>query len=373
MSITLSKRSSRIDTSAIRSVFDLAQTISNPLDLSIGQPDFPVPQKVKQAIQKAIQENKTSYTITKGILPLREKIASVYHLEYGCKYDPNNILISHGVANILFFLFQVLFNPNDVVILIEPYFLIYRSLAEYHQLQIEYLNENFSEQDIQELYKRIKNPKAILFSSPSNPTGYILQKEQIKLICEYARKNNTLVISDEIYKQYDYEGIFYSPANIFPENTIILNGFSKSHSMTGLRVGYILVHHSLSKIVDNIANLQQYSSVCSPTPMQWGALVALDTSVEFFVNVMKKRRNIVLSLLQGKTSFSYPSGAFYVFPEIPIDCNIFVKKAIANKLLVVPGSIFERGKNHIRISYAQDESILKKAMEVLLHLIVSDK
>ena len=311
--------------------------------------------------KNAIAENQNSYTLTKGVLQLREAIANHYTIEYGCEYDSNNVIVSNGTANLLFLLFQVLFDPGDAIIVLEPYFLIYHALSKYHKMSIFYLNEDFSEDDIARLYSLDKKPKSIIFSSPSNPSGYILKKSQIELICQYARKYNTIIISDEIYKLYDYENIFYSPANIFPENTLLLSGFSKSHSMTGLRIGYLLANQTQSLIINSVADLQQYSSVCAPAPVQWGALVALETSIKDNMQKMKERRDIVISYLKDKTNFTYPSGAFYVFPEIPTNCDEFVQKALQKSLLVVPGNIFQRSQNHVRISYAQDKKILVKS------------
>lgn len=363
----LSNKIHQIDTSAIRRVFDLAAKIKNPINLSIGQPDFPVPENVKEALIKAVQDNKNAYTQTQGIVPLREAISEKWQ-QQGFQVEPNDIVISTGVASLLYLLFEALFNEGDELVLVDPYFLIYGSLAEYHKLKIHYLPEGFSDEQIQKLHKE-KNIKAIIFSSPSNPSGTILEKTQVQKIIELAKATNSLVISDEIYQSFDYEKNFFSTASLFPEGTITLNGFSKSHAMTGLRVGYMGVPKNLSQISNKVATLQQYSVVCAPAPAQWAAIEALKTPLVKEVELMKKRRDIVLKKLSSVTSLGRLDGAFYAFLQLPVHSNEFVELAIKRNLLVVPGSIFSQNPNTLRISYAVQEEILEKGLDILTELI----
>ncbi len=371
----LSERIHHIDTSEIRRVFDLAKKIKNVKDLSIGQPDFPVPQAVKEELIKAIRENKNAYSQTQGILPLREALSKKYHSR-GISISPENIVISTGVASVLFLLFQTIFNKKDKILLIDPYFLIYQSLVDYHQLNAFYLPENFSREDIDQLITQnnIDGLKAIVFASPSNPTGKILSREQISLLGQLAEKNNALLISDEIYEAFDYDGLFMHTASLFPKRTLTLSGFSKSYAMTGLRVGYLAAPLSLSMVVEKIAALQQHSIVCSPQPAQWAALKALDTPISKEIELMKGRREIVFKALEGVVSFSsHPDGAFYVFPIIPQNSKEFTRRAIERELLIVPGYIFSRNQNTVRISYAQNETILKEGLKIFCELIKDKK
>lgn len=368
-----SKRSERIDTSEIRKVFDLAASIKNPINLSIGQPDFAVPQAVKESMVQAILDDKNAYTQTQGILPLREALSSHWQ-KSGIDIHPENIVVSTGVASILFMLFEVLFNEGDTIILIEPYFLIYKALADFHKLNIIYLDEDYTQEDIETLLKQpgAENIKAAIFSTPSNPTGKILSKDQFRSLTPLVDKG-TLLISDEIYNAYDYDNKFSSCAAIHPQSTVTLGGFSKSHAMTGLRVGYIGVPSNLSAITAKIATLQQYSIVCSPQPAQWAAITALETPIESELKLMKNRRDLVVSKLKDKVSFRYPDGAFYLFAEINRDSSEFIVDAIENRLLVVPGYIFSRNKKSIRISYAQKEEILEEGLDIFVKLATSSE
>ena len=367
---SLAKRINRIDASEVRRSFDLASTIKNPKNLSIGQPDFAIPEPVQEAMIQAIRDNKTAYTQTQGILPLREAL-SEYYYSHQILIKPENIVVSAGVASVLFLLFEVLFNPNDNILLIDPYFLLYQSLANYHKLKIHYLSENFTKQHIQKFKQlfKFKNLKAIIFATPSNPTGKILDKKQLKMLAQLADEFGAILISDEIYAAYDYEHKFTHTASIYMENTLTLSGFSKSHAMTGLRVGYIAAPNQLSHIIEKIATLQQYSIVCSPQPAQWGGLQALKTPITNELNIMKRRRKIVLTSLKGKVSFTNPDGAFYIFPKIPITGKDFVTQAFKRDLLLVPGHIFTKDPYSIRLSYVQKEDILQEGLDIFCKLL----
>jgi len=368
-----SDRINQIDSSEIRKIFDLAGKLESPKNLSIGQPDFPVPDIIKEALIQAVMENKNSYTPTQGILPLREKLSEQW-LGEGIDIHPDNILVSAGVAGLLYLLFDVIFNPGDQILIVEPYFLLYESLSVFHGLQKTYIPEDFDEATIEKLFLVSDfNPKAVIFSSPSNPTGKIMNRDQLVLLGKIAKKYNCFIISDEIYRAFDYDKKFISAASIVPERTITLGGFSKSHSMTGLRVGYMGVHKELSGFLQKMSALQQYSIVCSPAPSQWAALVALDHPLTTHLDVFRKRRNRVLELLRDKTNFPYPDGAFYVFPETPVNSREFVKKAIEAELLIVPGYIFTKNENTVRISYAQRDDLLEEGLYIFLNILESVK
>ncbi|MES0489765.1 MAG: pyridoxal phosphate-dependent aminotransferase [Leptospirales bacterium] len=365
----LSSSVQRIDTSEIRKLFDLAEKIKDPVNLSIGQPDFPVPQAVKDAFAKAVYDDKNAYTMTQGILPLREAICAKWQEENGFSVSPENTIVSAGVASLLYLLYEALLNPGEEIILTDPYFVIYDTLAKLRGVKVTFIPENFTEDDLNVLRKSGVNPKAIIFANPSNPTGLVLSKEQLQLLANYAEEKDALLISDEIYEAFDYDKTFTSCAPIAPDRTITLGGFSKSHAMTGMRVGYMGVASNLRPILSKVAALQQYSIVCSPQPAQWAALTALQTSIEGEISMMKKRRNLVQDILGDRVSYAHPGGAFYVFPEIPIDCVEFSKRAIERELLVVPGYIFSNKRNTIRISYAQPEEKIKKGLKIFLEIV----
>lgn len=365
----LSQNAARIDSSEIRKLFDLAKDLKEPIDLSIGQPDFPVPVAVKEAMIKAVRDDKNFYTQTQGILPLREALCEKWQAEQNISIQPEHVLVSAGVASILYLLFEALFDEGDELLLIDPSFVIYPSLAKMKNLKVRYLSEEFGESDIDELLEDSTfSPKAVVFATPSNPTGRILLRNQIEGLARYAEKTGALLVSDEIYQAFDYEGKFFSAASILPDQTISLGGFSKSHAMTGLRVGYMGVSAALSALLNKVAAMQQYSVVCASQPAQWAALEALKTPLDKEFALMKSRRDLTINALKGKVNYPSPDGAFYIFPEVPIDSREFVKEAIKRSLLVVPGHIFSQKPNHVRISYAQKDELLQKGLDIFLQL-----
>jgi len=367
----LSEHGKKIETSEIRKLFDLAAKLENPIDLSIGQPDFPVPEPVIEAYIKALRENKNGYTPTQGIAPLREAIAEKWK-QGGVEIEPRNILVSAGVASLLYLLYDALFDTGDQIVVVEPYFVIYQTLGVMHGLDIRYLPENFSQEDIDRLVAEPGfSPKAVIFSSPSNPTGKIIEKGQLQLLAPIVERYRSILISDEIYSAYDYQGKFVSTASIYPENTITLGGFSKSHAMTGLRVGYLGVPVSMEPLLQKVAAMQQYSIVCSPQPAQWAAVTALHTSITPLIEKMKSRRDLIAQPLSEVAEVGSPDGAFYLFVRTPVDGGEFARKAIEKELLVVPGHIFSRDPNYVRVSYAQKEETLQKGLSILVGLLES--
>lgn len=373
----LAERIHGIDTSEIRKVFDLAAKIKNPLNLSIGQPDFPVPQPVKEAIAKALEDNKTGYTPTAGLVELREAIQEFLKQKTAANYLPENMIVSTGVASILFLLFQAIVDKDDAVLLIDPYFLIYPALVKYHGAKIFTVTENFDAAEIAALEARLaeakKKLKLIIFASPSNPTGKILSREQLTLLSDLAEKQDAIIAADEIYCAFDYESKQVSMASVNPERTLTLNGFSKSHAMTGLRVGYLAAPMRYAEIVQKMVTLQQYTMVCAPHAVQWGAITALKTGIEAELKFMRKRRDFVYKKLSEVTTLPFPDGAFYVYPAIPIDSADFVAQAIERRLLLVPGYIFSANRKSIRISYATREEVLEEGCEIFCKMVNENK
>ncbi|HRP69129.1 MAG TPA: aminotransferase class I/II-fold pyridoxal phosphate-dependent enzyme [Turneriella sp.] len=369
----LTSRIHGIDTSEIRKVFDLAAKIQNPLNLSIGQPDFPVPQPVKEAMEKAIQDNCTAYTPTAGLVALREAIGTFLQPKIGYKTLSDNIIVSTGVASILFLLFQTIIEKGDAVLMVDPYFMIYQALIRYHEGKEYTIPEHFGQSEVDALRARLKKEgvrlKLIIFASPSNPTGKILNREQLELLKTLAEENDAVIASDEIYAAFDYEHKHTSMATLAPEHTLTLNGFSKSHAMTGLRVGYLAAPERLKTIVQKMVTLQQYTVVCAPHVMQVAAITALKTPIDAELKFMRKRRDLVYGILSQATTLPYPDGAFYVYPDIPIDSADFVTKAIERRLLLVPGHIFSANRKSIRISYAVKEEILEEGARIFSKLV----
>ncbi|MEQ9363390.1 MAG: aminotransferase class I/II-fold pyridoxal phosphate-dependent enzyme [Leptospirales bacterium] len=371
-----SERMARIDTSEIRRMFALAATLRNPINLSIGQPHFPAPQAVRAAISEALGRNQTAYTQTQGIIELRERLARKFQDVNGFAAHPDQILISSGVSSLIQLLFMATIDPGDRVLLTDPAFLIYRSLLEFLGARIEYIPENFSPADIAAYRAADRKAaasdrargtlKLIIFCTPSNPSGHVMSEDQIRMLANLAEDQGALLVADEIYELFDYEGRFKSAAAIYP-NTVTFMGYSKSYSMTGLRLSATT---GPAAIVKAMTTLQQYTVVCAPAPVQWAGIAALDLDMSAYVAEYKKNRDYCLERLQAKLEFTYPAGAFYIFARVPGGDREFVERAIQEKeLLVVPGRIFSRDQDRVRISYATDSATLERGLDALLDLV----
>lgn len=355
---------SRINASAIRRVFDLAAQKKDPINLSIGQPDFPVPEAVKEAFIQAIQENKTAYTQTQGLLSLRQKLADKLGQENNLmgweqnELTADNILVSSGVSSLLYLLFAVLVDPGDEILLVDPYFLIYEALAGYFQAKATYIDQdNLIEELEQKAHDRVK---FILFSSPSNPTGHIFGAETLKKAATILDRHGIWAISDEIYEKFDYENCHFSIGSHYP-NTITLNGFSKSFAMTGLRLGYAAAPQ---KILNQMATIQQYTFVCAPHPSQIAGELVMEVDLNHYVREYQKRRDYMFEELKEHFELAKPGGAFYLFPRLKntkqkITAERFAELAIDKDVLIVPGHIFSQREGGFRISYATSMEKLK--------------
>lgn len=359
----LSERMHKIDSSQIRKIFDLAAKLPNPINLSIGQPHYPTPEPIVEELCRAVRNGHTAYTPTQGILALRERLAEKFRSVNQFSASPEDILVSSGVSSLLQLLFQCVIDKGDRVLLIEPYFLIYKSMLDFYGAKVETVPEHFKEEDIRSVDQN--GLKMILFCSPSNPSGYILKETQLRALGELAEQSGALMVSDEIYEAFDYDGAFRSAASIYPK-TVTLMGFSKTYSMTGLRLAAAT---GPSHIIKAMTVLQQYSVVCAPAPVQIAGIKALDTDVSQYVDHYRQNRDYCIEQLKTKYRFHHPDGAFYIFAEVAEQDTDFVARAIQEKqLLLVPGNIFTSSKNHVRISFAAPRETLEKGISALKEL-----
>ena len=361
----ISQRSKRIDSSGIRKVFDLARSLKDPVNLSIGQPDFDVPDAVKQAGIQAIQDGYNGYTPTQGLPVLREKMQAAVDAEYG--HDDRQVFVSSGTSGGLVLAMQALVDPGDEVILFDPFFVMYEPLIQLVDgvpvLIDTYPNFKI---DIGKVEAAITDKtKLIILNSPSNPTGYVPSQEEVDALGKLCLEKGIVLISDEIYRHFDYDGDFHSPAHVNP-NTIVIDGFSKSHAMTGWRLGMV---HGPAEIISTMLKVQQYSFVCAPQPAQWAGMEAMDVDIAPYVDTYRTKRDRIVDALSGKYEIVKPGGAFYVFPKAPWGTGSeFVAKAIENNLLIIPGNIFSESDTHFRISYAASDDSIERGIEILLQL-----
>jgi aspartate aminotransferase len=210
--------------------------------------------------------------------------------------------------------------------------------------------------------------KLIVVNSPSNPTGVVYTEEEVRKLARVAAEREIIVMTDEIYERFCYDGDCASIASYY-DKSLVLRGFSKAYGMTGWRLGYVAAHESLGDVIDEMAKMQQYTFVCGPTPFQAAALVALDCDVSDYVDLYRKKRDMVYDGLKDKFELVRPGGAFYAFVRAPGGCGTeFVEKAIANNVLIIPGNVFSERDSHFRISYATSEEKILRGLEILRSL-----
>ncbi|MCF6154753.1 MAG: aminotransferase class I/II-fold pyridoxal phosphate-dependent enzyme [Candidatus Brocadia sp.] len=361
----IAHRMSKIDSSGIRKVFDLAQKMRNPVNLSIGQPDFDVPEEIKNEAIKAIKDGTNKYTVTQGIPELRNGLLKRLQKERGVNAE--SIMITSGVSGALTLAFMVLVNPEDEVLIPDPAFVSYKHLVNFCGGKPVFID---TYPDFKLTAARIqphitKKTTTLIINSPANPTGALCTSQELKEIAELARKHNLVVISDEIYHDYDYNHEFDSIGRYY-EKTLILDGFSKSFAMTGWRMGYAA---GPANIISEMIKLQQYTFVCAPSPAQYAVAKSLDTDLSNYIASYKKKRDLMYDGLKDNYNMIRPGGAFYLFPQVPWGTDEeFVTTAIQKNLLIIPGSVFSERHTHFRISYAASEETLKQGIDILNNL-----
>ena len=370
--INPASRTKTIELSQIRKMFEV--TNPNAINLGIGEPDFDVPQNIKDAMKKSIDENDTHYTSNKGIIELREEIVKKLKKENGISTNPDNIIVTAGASEALFMCAQAFIESGDEVILPNPSFLSYEAcinIAGGTIIPVDCKMENEFKLKASDVQDRISSKtKAIMLNSPSNPTGAVMEKEDIKAIADLSMDHDFLIISDEIYEKIIYGKKHYSPAK-YSDNVITLNGFSKTYAMTGLRIGYLTANEAFT---EELLKIHQYNIACASTTSQRGAYEALtgpQDEVNKMVNEFEKRRDLIVSRLNemGYETVN-AEGAFYVFPKI--DDEDFVVKAAKAGVITVPGAAFgSNGKGHVRMSYANSYENIEKAMTILEERVVN--
>jgi aspartate aminotransferase/aminotransferase len=365
----LADRTANFDSSGIRKVFDLAAKMANPINLSIGQPDFPVPNAVKDAAIAAIRGDKNGYSVTQGIPDLLARLQRLVDEQYG--HTDRRVLLTSGTSGALVLAMLAMINPGDEVILFDPYFVMYPALVGMVGGRCVVVD---TYPDFRIDHERVAaaitpRTKVILMNSPANPTGAVASESEVRALAELAARHNVALVSDEIYREFCYDGPLASPAR-WNDQTIVVDGFSKTYGATGWRLGFV---HGPSAIIDKLTMIQQYTFVCAPHPLQWAALAALDVDMSEHRNGYRNRRDLVVGGLQDAGyRVTRPSGAFYVFPQVPEHSGTgtdFVARAIAKELLIIPGGIFSGRDTHFRISYAASEATLERGLHVLRELI----
>ncbi len=362
----IAARTARFDSSGIRKVFELARSLKDPINLSIGQPDFEVPAEVRRSAIDAIESGKNGYSPSQGMPVLRDKLQAQVDAEFG--HADRQVFVTSGTSGALVMAMMALVNPGDEVILFDPYFVMYAPLLELVDGKAVIVDTypTFAI-DVDRVRAAITpRTKAILLNSPANPTGYVATDAEVRALANLAAEKNVCLISDEIYRPFCYDGPFATPAK-YNDQTLVIDGFSKSHAMTGWRVGYA---HGPSAVIDTMIKLQQFTFVCSPQPAQWAAATAIDIDIASHIADYRRKRDRFIDGIRDSYEVQTPGGAFYAFPKVPQGSGTdFVARAVKEEsLLVIPGGIFSQRDTHFRVSYAATDATIDRGIEALLRL-----
>lgn len=371
VSSLIAQRAHNIDASGIRKVFDLAAKLKDPINFSIGQPDFDVPDLIKEKAIEAIRAGKNRYTPTQGIAELIAPVKARVCADTQWP-DPGILILSGTSAGLMLAMFATL-NPGDEVLFLDPYFVMYKHLPTMCGA-VPVPVDTYP--DFRLHPERIEaaitpRTKLLVFSSPCNPTGITFSKAELAAVADIAKRHNLLVISDEIYDAFCYEP-HQSIAALLPEQCLLLKGYSKTYGMTGWRLGYAA---GPKAIINEMTKLQQYTFVCAPSMVQYAALeIALTNHVDMtpFIHAYQQKRDKVVNGLKDLFEINQPGGAFYVFPRVPGDGKVsateFAQRAIDKNLLFIPGNVFSGRDTHFRISYATSDAKLDRGIAVLCEL-----
>lgn len=377
----ISRNVQSIELSGIRKFFNKVSKVPDAISLTLGQPDFKVPEGIKEAMIKAIQEDKTTYTSNEGILELRKEISN-YLNNNNIKYGSDEICLTIGGSEGLLSTFTAIINPEDKVLIATPAYPAYESCVKL--LGGKVINYNLNSDfaiDCDKLEQIIKNekPKVLVVSYPSNPTGAILSKEDRDKIYEIIKRNEIIVVTDEMYGALCFDDEYYSIAQFedIKHRVILVSGFSKMFSMTGLRLGYVCADR---KYLESIIKVHQYNVSCAPSIVQWAACEGLKNCLDD-VEVMRKefirRRDYVYNRLKDmELDVNMPKGAFYIFPSIKkfgIKSEEFCDRLLyEGKVAAVPGSAFGAGgEGYMRISYSYSMEQLEEGLNRIENFIKS--
>jgi len=385
----ISTRAHSVDASGIRRVSELGKTLVGAINLSIGQPEFPVPMVVKQAAVDAILADRNGYTANPGLDELRGAIARRLRADVGWNCQAPGVvgdcglMITAGTSGALMLACMAVLNEGDELLIPDPYFVMYPHLAGMCGAKPVVCDTYPDFRLTAARVERLITPrtKALIYNSPGNPSGVVGTTQDCRELLELCRRKNILLISDEIYDEFTFSesanerwadgsrSLCPSPARVggSHEDVLLVRGFGKTYGCTGWRLGYCA---GPSALIEQMVKLQQYSFVCAPTPLQWGVLAALDVDMAPQVKIYQNRRDRVVARLSKYTEVAVPGGAFYAFFAVPArlkeTAHQFCERGIAqHKLLSIPGKVFSIRDTHVRISFAVSDANLDRGLDAL--------
>ncbi len=360
----LSARVQGIERSGIREIFDRLPQAEDPINLTMGEPDFDVPEPIKNAAKQAIDTGFNKYTPTQGIPALREAIRE-YLETSGIPVE--EVMITAGVSGGLLLAVLALVNPGDEILIPDPYFVMYKYVVLLAGGKPVFLDTYPDFKLKPDQLERAITPKSklLLFNYPNNPTGAILNASETDAIAEVIKRHNLLVISDEIYDRFVFDGETHQSISTRGVPTLVLGGFSKTFGMTGWRLGYAA---GPAWLIRQMITMQQYSFTCANSVAQVASVNAFSCDMSSQIADLEKRRNLIY---RGLTDLGFqptrPQGAFYIFTPVPPGYNsrTFAEACIRRELFLIPGNAFSQKDTHFRISFAASEVQLRRALDAL--------
>lgn len=366
-----------IQPSGIRKFFDIANTMDDVISLGVGEPDFRTPWQIRSAGIRALESGKTRYTSNRGLEEFRREISKYVKRKYNLSYSPEKeILITVGGSEAIDAAIRAIINPGDEVIIPQPSYVCYEPmtrLAGGVPVILDMKAENEFKLTKKELLASItEKTKAVILPYPSNPTGAIMERDDLEEIADVLKDKNIIVISDEIYAELTFGGAKHVSIAEIPEmreRTIVINGFSKAFSMTGWRLGYAM---GPAELISQINKIHQYAIMCAPTVSQYAAIEALrscDEDVERMCEEYDARRKIIVNgFSELGLECREPKGAFYAFPSIQstgLSSEEFCEKLLfSKKVALVPGTAFGKsGEGFVRASYCYSVNHIKEALK----------
>jgi len=361
--------------SGIRRFFDMTTELEDVISLGVGEPDFVTPWHIRETCIHALERGYTSYTTNQGLFELRKEIADTFRRDHSVDYDPDSeILITTGVSEGIDLVMRSILNRGDEVIVPEPCYVSYTPTVVFAggvPVTVSTRIENGFKVTSEQIKGKItEKTRAILINYPNNPTGATMEKKDLEEIADVAIEHGLIVISDEIYDKLTYDGkhTCFSSLNGMMDNTVVFNGFSKSHAMTGLRIGYALGNHD---IIGAMTKIHQYTMLCAPVTSQMAAIDALRNGREEMARMVReydRRRHLIINGLNklGLDCF-WGKGAFYAFASIEntgLTSDEFAERLLLDKhVAVVPGNVFgNSGEGFLRCSYAASRDDIKEAL-----------
>lgn len=368
MKSIIAYRVQRFSSSEIMDFFSKGKNLAHPIDLSIGIPYGAMTSQATEGAEAALANDNTRYIRAGGLGDLREALATKLRNHNKLPATAETTIVTPGVSGGLFLAMGAILNPGDEIIIPDPFFLAYRELAVLLDAKPVYADTYPSfELDVQKVAALISpKTKAIVINSPNNPTGTIYSETTLRALADLCRQHDIVVISDEIYEDFAFDGRHFSIGSCY-DLTITLNGFSKNHAMTGMRVGYA---HSTPEIIAAMTELEQFVFFSNSSVGEYAALAALPVSTTERMQFYAQNREYITTHLSPQYKRSTGAGAFFFFLKHPtLNGREFAAEALKRELVVIPGDIFSNQPEYFRISYAVDPDILARGIDELNKMI----